>query len=416
MSDCPEILALSYALPPSLFPQSIQIGRLLHYCPMSVGAVSGQHGDSENGMDCYPDFSERLVFHLQVPHRVPLPPKLHAIARKFISLYGRAPDELRSWVNAAEKAVLQRCPNLARQKSVIVSFGEPMSDHLLGMRLKKRTGLPWLAHFSDPWSDNPFRKPFFVANLINRKLERCVIGQADQVLFTSEETRSLVMAKYPSAWTTKTAVLPHSFDPSSYSKAASSGESIVVRYMGTFYANRTPQPVLEALARIHRDSPDLLHGVRFEFIGGIASRILRRARRIALPEGLVEFFPSVGYRESLRLMTESDLLLVIDAPADISVFLPSKLIDYVGAGIPVLGVVPPGSSASLISRLGGGTADPGNPKQVAEVLSVALRECKSRKSRARIPWGTPAVRDQYSVERVASEFAKNLKNVMRGNS
>jgi hypothetical protein len=43
----------------------------------------------------------------------------------------------------------------------------------------------------------------------------------------------------------------------------------------------------------------------------------------------------VGYQESLKLMSEADALLVIDAPADQSVFLPSKLIDYIGAGRPI---------------------------------------------------------------------------------
>lgn len=416
MPSPPTILAVCYALPPSPFPQAIQIGRLLYHAPFGVCAVSGTADVSETAMDCYPDFSDQMQLHLKVPYCSRLPRKLHAFARRFVSLYGRAPDELRSWINAAERAVLQRCSDLRREVSAIVSFGEPMSDHLLGLRLKKKTGLPWLAHFSDPWSDNPFRKPFVVANIINRKLERRVVEKADRVVFTSEETRDLVMAKYPPEWTAKTAILPHSFDPASYPKVASSGEQVAVRYLGTFYANRTPQPVLAALSKIQQESPDLLRQVRFEFIGGIAARILRRARRIKLPEGLVEFLPSVGYRESLRLMAESDLLLVIDAPAQISMFLPSKLVDYVGAGKPVLGVVPPGSSANLIARLGGSTADPANAEQVKAALSVSLRECKARKSRPPAMWGDPAVRDQYAIGGVASEFMNLVENLVRGNN
>ena len=36
-----------------------------------------------------------------------------------------------------------------------VSF--PCSSHLIGYELKKEFGLPWIAHFYDPWVDNPLR-------------------------------------------------------------------------------------------------------------------------------------------------------------------------------------------------------------------------------------------------------------------
>ena len=46
------------------------------------------------------------------------------------------------------------------------------------------------------------------------------------------------------------------------------------------------------------------------------------------------------------------MLLVIDAPADESLFLPSKLIDYLPARKPILGLTPArGASADLIRAL-----------------------------------------------------------------
>ena len=35
---------------------------------------------------------------------------------------------------------------------VIVSTGPPHSMHLIGLALKRRTNLPWIADFRDPWS------------------------------------------------------------------------------------------------------------------------------------------------------------------------------------------------------------------------------------------------------------------------
>ncbi|MFZ4775244.1 MAG: hypothetical protein ACOYM3_07780 [Terrimicrobiaceae bacterium] len=408
--DRMQILAVSYALPPSLFPQSIQIGRLLYHCPAPVGAVSGKFGDDMRGMDCYPDFSKKMLFHLQVEYRPPFPPKLHRIARKFLPLYARAPDEFKSWIPRAENAVLEQLSSSPAGSRQIVSFGEPMSDHLLGLRLKRKTGLPWVAHFSDPWADNPFRKLFFFSNILNRRMEAAVVRAADKVIFTSKETLSLVMGKYPPAFSKKCHVLPHSFDPDIYpASSARSGKETVVRYLGSFYGNRTPFPLLAALHKLHQSTPDLLKDVRFEFIGGIPPRMMKHRLIKSLPDRLIGFLPSVSYTESLRLMKEADLLLVIDAPADLSVFLPSKLVDYLGAGVPILGIVPKGSSASLIERMGGSVADPGDPRAIAATLTLALESARTRKiSGDRKAWGNEDVRQEYAVERVGKQFLEIL--------
>ena len=81
-----------------------------------------------------------------------------------------------------------------------------MSDHLLGLRLKRKPALPWVEHFSDPWSDNPFRRRFFLSNFLNRRYEAQVVRHADRVIFTSLETLDLV-------------------------------NYVVLRYLGNFYGN-----------------------------------------------------------------------------------------------------------------------------------------------------------------------------------
>ena len=412
MEEGLHIIAISYALPPSLFPQSIQIGRLLYHCHAKVGAVSGKFVNEMRGMDCYPDFSQRMLFHLQVEYLPAFPPKIHSIARKFLPLYGRAPDEYKSWIPLAETGVLQQLSKSQHSAPQIVSFGEPMSDHLVGLRLKQKTGLPWVAHFSDPWVDNPFRKLFFFSNILNRRMEAAVVRAADKLIFTSRETLSLVMGKYPADWSKKAHVLPHSFDPDIYPEDSSPRNGkITVRYLGSFYGNRTPFPLLEALRKMLKTSPELLKHVHVEFIGGIPSRMLRHPLIKSLPDGLVNFLPSVSYKESLRLMKESDLLLVIDAPASLSVFLPSKLVDYLGADVPILGIVPNGSSASLIQRMGGCVADPSNIPAIIEVLKGALKECRSRKEISeRKPWGNEEVRQEYAIECVRKQFLEILES------
>ncbi|MEI7605810.1 MAG: glycosyltransferase [Rhodospirillaceae bacterium] len=405
-----RILAVSYMVPPMLYPQAIQIGRLLIGTPGELALVSGQVRELGTGLDVYPNFEKRPVLHVSASAKPALTGLADRLGRYFLPFYGRSPDGFRSWVPRAETAALTALAGAGFSPDVMVTFGEPMSDHLLGLRLKSRLGVPWVAHFSDPWADNPFRRHEVFANILNRKLERQVVAMADRVIFTSEETRALVMGKYPEPWRAKTDVLPHSFDRPLYpERRAPSSETLVVRYLGSFYGHRTPKPLFRALRLILDREPELLRGVTFELVGGMPSRMKLDPVFRGLPETLVRLVGTVPYSASLTLMSESDLLLVIDGPDTLSVFLPSKLIDYIGAGVPIFGIVPPGTSARLVERLGGGIADPRDPAGIADGLVRALDLARQRRAAAtESPWGEGAVRDDFTLERVVSKFVAIL--------
>jgi glycosyltransferase involved in cell wall biosynthesis len=400
-ADRIRLLAVSYMLPPDLYPQAIQIGRLLGHLAADVGVICGRPREPDA------DFDQRLAFRESVAFQPRLSGTMAMLARRFVPFYGRIPDELRAWVPRAERAAVGKLRDSEVRPDVMVTFGEPMSDHLLGLRLKAILGVPWTAHFSDPWTDNPFRRYEILAQLVNARLERKVIVGADRLIFTTEETLDLVMRKYPAAWRKKATVLPHSFDPALYPTPTRPQGPIVVRYLGNFYGHRSPAPLFRALQLLLAQDPQILRGVQFELIGQMPARMRLHPSLRSLPDGLVRLRDTVPYSESLALMLNSDLLLVIDGPDDLSVFLPSKLIDYLGARVPIFGIVPPGASAKLLARLGAPVADPRNREQVAASLQLVLDRAKLRRAASNWqPWGDPAITDEYDIENVSTAFSR----------
>ena len=393
-----KVLALCYVLPPALFPQAIQIGRLLAHSRHAIGRVSGPLGQSgERGKT--DDALPRVI----VPDTTVGWPRLHRAALKLLPRYGSVPDDQRAWVAAAELAVVHSDAIAKFAPDVIVSFGEPMSDHLLGQNLKRRLSLPWIAHFSDPWADNPYRPRHKLSHRINRSLEAGVIATADRVIFTSEETRLLLARTYGQALLAKSHVLPHSFEPALYApKSTTSTDRITLRYLGNFYGIRRPYPLLEAIEILRQRQPHLLGRLRFELIGGMPGWMkLHPLVRRADPD-LIRILPTVSYQASLDYMVSADMLLVIDAPAKTSVFLPSKLIDYIGAHRPIFGIVPPGTSARVIEAQGGLTADPSDPPAIADALARIATDPPA--IRAAAATGATSQSDVYQATTVAARF------------
>lgn len=411
-----EMLAVSFHYPPSACPRAMQVARLLKHLKVKTTLVCADYHDDRDRVNptLVRAAEARLARCLRVPFERPAPRRLLTrVARRLgLPLVDRSPDRFTPWKPGALSAVERVLNEGGYRPDVLVTFGSPMSDHLIGLTLKRRLGVPWVAHFSDPWLDNPFVPYDRLSRRVNRALERDVLREADRLVFTSEETAELVAARHERAVAEKSRVLEHSFEPELFDRRVTRDESrVVVRYLGALYGPRSPAPLFEALRRLSDSEPAALARARFELIGAKASGQLERAGLDTLPEGLVVSRSSVEYLESLRLMRESDGLLVIDAPAELSVFLPSKLIDYVGAARPVFAITPKGTAASLVRRLGGWVADPSDAAAVAATLKGFLDFLREHKHAA--AWGEAEARRGFEAPAVAEKFAGILREVLR---
>ena len=413
-----KLLAVSFAFPPLAYPRSIQVARLVKYLSTSTVLVCADERGARRDPTLEPDAEARLAECLRVPFSVSGPRRYanalaHRLYRPLWNRWNRAPDQYGAWKRAALVAVEGYMRARQYRPHVVATFSQPVVDHLVGLELKKKLGLPWVAHFSDPWVDNPFHATDAATRRKNLALEREVLGRADRLVFTSRETVELVMSKYPPAWTDKARVLPQSFDPALYpARAEPDGPTLKVRYVGNFYGTRTPAPLFDALRALLASEPSQLAGVSFELVGVTDPKIVEGGGAEGLPAGLVVARPPVGYRESLRLMTEADGLLIIDAPAEVSVFLPSKLIDYVGAGRPVLGLTPQGAAARLIRQLGGWVADPSDSAAGAETLKDFLSFLRRDRDNQGRPWGDPGVRESYEAGHLARAFEEIVRELL----
>jgi len=85
------------------------------------------------------------------------------------------------------------------------------------------------------------------------------------------------------------------------------------------------------------------------------------------------------------------------------VFFPSKLADYIGAGRPLLGISPPGTTQRILTELGQPCADTSETEAIATLLR---RVAASSGADWAAP--TPAQALPYRIDQTAARFAAIL--------
>lgn len=400
MTTRARAVMLSYCYPPMPHPQAIQVGRFVqHLTDRKVAVVCGV----ETGSPATP------VPTRGVAHRIPWSRSavlMRRMRRVLLGTRRTSTDAYAPWARRAVTAVRSR--RLLTEADVLVTFGQPMSDHVAGLELTRRTGCAWVAHFSDPWIDNPFENRTERAQRHGRRLERAVLERADRIIFTSAETARLVLSAHAAVDPDKVRVLPHAFDPALYPRTDQSRvvtqSRLVLRHVGSFYGRRTPAPLIAALAMSLKEDPALADRLRVELVGAPPGS-LDVPGAAELPHELVRVTPTVDYVQSLALMSSADLLLVVDAPAVESVFLPSKLIDYLGSGRPVLALTPPGAARDVVAQDGGWYADPNDVVACARALRAAVDAVSAAPLSS---WGDAGFRASFRAEAVAVRLSAVL--------
>jgi glycosyltransferase involved in cell wall biosynthesis len=410
-AEIKKLLVVSWAMPPFVLPRSIQVARTLkclaeagwHTTVISVSPHSLIKIQKDSFLDRrYTPYFRRINVSS---------PEEHWMWRAlwhFFPILSLLPDPQRVWMNRALCAARKF---LANEKfSAMISFAQPWSNHLIGLQIHRESGLPWVAHFSDPWVDNPYYHYTPFQRRFCSRLEKAVIQEADAVVFVTSQAADLVMKKYPSAWRSKVHRMPHGYELEILNDVEVFSEAhrrLRLVHTGNFYhALRTPEKLLEAL-RLMRKTQPLDDQIEVVFIGLNTERYQQTANNMGL-QGIVECRGPGLFLESLKAAAQADVLLLIDAPSDnTSPFLPSKVVDYLVFRKPILGLTPlSGASADLLRQLGCPIVSPDDIWGIAEVIKDLLKLWQS--NRLKVSGVFDRVAKTYDIR----QTTQTLKNVL----
>lgn len=280
-------------------------------------------------------------------------PKFTQRVSRFIRGNLFLPDARVGWNRYAYKA----CCKLIESEKIdaIITTSPPHSTQLVGLKLKKKYGLPWMADLRDPWTDIYYYDKLFLTGFSRSRdaaMERKVLTHSDAVVVVSDDIRRSLLTKAAGLDASKFHVVPNGFDQSDFDqvKAEPKEKEFVISYTGTLTNDYRLEGFLDAIASLKNSGePVRLH------ITGSMPEPIRQKIEAALP-GKVRFRHHVSHHEAIAQMKAADVLLLVipDAKGNKGI-LTGKLFEYLASMRPILCIGPTdGDAAAIISSCGSG--------------------------------------------------------------
>jgi hypothetical protein len=291
--------------------------------------------------------------------------------------------------------------NLHQQPDVIYSRSSPMSAALLASQLKKTLGVPWIMHLSDPWADNPYATP----HPRHHRAEAACFTDADRITLTTQTQATHYQQKYP-AHAHKISVSPNVMPEIRTGSTVDTSAAFRLVFAGSFYGERSPKPLVEALKLL---PPELLKNLRIDVYGNAqddARNLLISMRQV------IHYHGAVSFAEAQEAQEAADIVLSMEPEINHplgSSFLPSKVLDCLALGKPLLAITPDDSETASICREGYGWAvPPSRPDLLAELLTTHIKTLPTlRLTPAKIP------PQRYAIQTIVDDLIMQIHRLIK---
>lgn len=305
---------------------------------------------------------------------------------RHLSLWGHyprllaLPDRWSSWWLGAVPTALGM---IRRHRPQVIWSTYPVATaHLIGLSLRRLTGLPWVADFRDPMVDQVTTVDATERRVFSR-LEAASIRHCSRAVFVTPGARVLYRDRYPGLGE-RAVVIANGYDerhfqrPPTPARAAGEGP-LTLLHSGIMYRDaRDPEAFFQALADLKAAgeiSPATLRIVLRD------ARYEKHHRSRIAHHGvgdLVSLLPAVDYREAIEEMFAADGLLLFQA-ASCNRQIPAKAYEYLRTGRPILALTDPaGDTAGLVRDHGVESIVPlDQPRAIAWALTTFMAQLRA---------------------------------------
>jgi glycosyltransferase involved in cell wall biosynthesis len=252
------------------------------------------------------------------------------------------PDPRKFWVKSSVdflKKFIQE-----EEIKTVITTGPPHSMHLIGLGLKRKLAIHWIADFRDPWSQWDVLDKLKVnvfARRKHRSLEKKVLKKADRVLTVSHHLQTSLSElggeERVALLYNGVSVMPGT--------PKSAGEKFVIGYYGMLNEMRNPSELWKILDELADEMTIELR------LGGIVSEsIVNEIKALDQLSSQTQFLGYLSHDSVQQEYAKCDvLLLLLNRTENAKWILPVKFFEYMAASRSILALGPTASDLAEVA-------------------------------------------------------------------
>ena len=231
----------------------------------------------------------------------------------------------------------------------IVSTGPPHSMHLIAMGVKRRTGLPWLADFRDPWTNIDFYQELMLSGWADRKhhrLEKQVVTTANSVVVVGKQ----MQLEFEEISGRKVDIVTNGYDEADLQPQPKDArdKKFSLIHIGLLNQHRNHEAFWVALAELKREIPGFGDDLVVKLVGkadvSASESIARNGMDVQVE--LIDYLPQA---EAVKQQGRAQVLLLsINNTPNAKGVITGKIFEYLASGRPILCIGPEDGDAAHI--------------------------------------------------------------------
>ncbi len=256
------------------------------------------------------------------------------------------PDARKNWVKPSVSYLSKYISE--NDITTIITTGPPHSVHLIGLQLKERLGVKWLADFRDPWTTIGYHKRLKLTEKSRRKhktLETQVLNSADQIIVTSPVTKN----EFKIITTKPVEVITNGYDYEVVGEIELDSK-FSLAHIGSLLSQRNPEILWKVLGDLISENESFAKDFQLNFVGVISEDVLESIENHSLSI-YVDNIGYVSHNESIKYQKKSQVLLLIEIDSeDTRCIIPGKLFEYMVSNRPIIALGPKESDVEAILK------------------------------------------------------------------
>lgn len=248
------------------------------------------------------------------------------------------PDARCLWINPSVKFLSTYLKD--HQIDAIFTDGPPHTNTVIGTRLAKKLGIPYLADFQDPWTQVDYYKYFKIgkrADKIHKELEQETFRTASKITVASPSWKSdleTIGAK-------NVDVLYYGYDEDDFKNIETKpDENFTLCHAGLLGFDRNPDNLFQVISELVDENDLFKRFVRIKILGQIDFKVLETLKTYNLEEFTINL-GTVKRQNALQEISNSWMLfLPLNKADNVNGRIPGKLFEYIRSRRPIISIGP----------------------------------------------------------------------------